>query len=279
MDQQQDEQQRAGRFPNNDVLDHQLQQDSDTTGTGSASSNNSNNGSASGSSSSAVVVEDEPPSDFYASLCGLSGSQRKRKRTLLATPTGPDRSESSGRSSSSAAVACMGTDRSVCIPPDEETGATASGGRSDMARALHKAFTDPPRLSSISLDKRNRGHAMLRRMGWSEDGGGLGKNRQGGMAPVKTELKLDRKGLGASAGRKKTKARVTHKHEHIAAAGGCAVSAVQGSDGTACSESKSERKRRLKAEKERAARKDKRVRMMLSYDVPPEHEELYMKLH
>eukprot|EP01098_Paradermamoeba_levis_P006964 TRINITY_DN288_c0_g1_i2.p1 TRINITY_DN288_c0_g1~~TRINITY_DN288_c0_g1_i2.p1 ORF type:complete len:213 (-),score=27.92 TRINITY_DN288_c0_g1_i2:48-620(-) len=57
----------------------------------------------------------------------------------------------------------------------------------------------------------NRGYQMLKRAGWREEEG-LGKLNQGDLAPVKTRLKNDKKGIGRS---QTTPLAVSHSTEEI----------------------------------------------------------------
>lgn len=45
------------------------------------------------------------------------------------------------------------------------------------------------------LGESNKGHAMMKAMGWTE-GAGLGKNATGIVAPIKAEKRLDKAGIG-----------------------------------------------------------------------------------
>jgi len=125
---------------------------------------------------------------------------------------------------------------------------------------------------------------MLNGMGWSEDSGGLGKSRQGEMLPVKTTLKMDKRGLGSGTGRRgkpsargSAEAKITHKHDDIEAAAGRNRGKTTGTGPS--DETKAQRKKRKKREAQKAAHDDRRVRMMLQSDIPPEYEDLYMQLH
>jgi G-patch domain len=62
-----------------------------------------------------------------------------------------------------------------------------------------------------AISKSNRGYQMLKKLGWTEERG-LGKNRNGMLGPLKTQLKNNRKGLGTRGGR--SQARVTHFLAH-----------------------------------------------------------------
>ena len=84
---------------------------------------------------------------------------------------------------------------------------------------------------------------MLSKMGFEEKDGGLGKSRQGQLSPVKTILKLDKRGLGQGP---KKMAKVTHRQSTSVASTSSSVS------GTVHQErqklTKGQRKRRVKNE-------------------------------
>ena len=67
-----------------------------------------------------------------------------------------------------------------------------------------------------SIRRSNKGFKMLSKMGWSE-GGGLGKDRQGRVEPVRAEVRAERVGLGSDAAfvdvdpRKKQRAEIWKK--------------------------------------------------------------------
>ena len=234
----------------------------------------------------AAIVEDEPASDFYASVVGMKS--RKRRRIL---PQSKPKVESATPNNS-----LLG-DTTASLPivdaEKEEIKANecSAGGKkpndaalkSEMGHALHRAFANPPtNQTSLSLDKSNKGYTMLSAMGWSEESGGLGRWRQGEMLPVKTTLKMNKRGLGSSSAKRGKRsspgiieAKITHKHQDIEAAAGRNHNPEAGPSG----ETKAERKKRKKQEAEEASRDDRRVRMMLRSDIPPEYEDLYMQLH
>ena len=57
---------------------------------------------------------------------------------------------------------------------------------------------------------------MLKQMGWRESEGGLGKERQGNLTPVKIFLKRDKKGIGSG---ERLMAKVTHTSSRSSGAG------------------------------------------------------------
>ncbi|KAK2575171.1 hypothetical protein KPH14_002573 [Odynerus spinipes] len=75
------------------------------------------------------------------------------------------------------------------------------------ASTLHIFNTKPKLPSAIyGISKQNKGYQMLLNTGWDEEGG-LGPSGKGIKYPIKTTLKMDRKGLG-QAGEKES--RITH---------------------------------------------------------------------
>lgn len=75
------------------------------------------------------------------------------------------------------------------------------------ASTLHIFNTKPKLPSAIyGISKQNKGYQMLLNTGWDEDSG-LGPSGKGIKYPIKTTLKMDRKGLG-QAGEKES--RITH---------------------------------------------------------------------
>ena len=148
---------------------------------------------------------------------------------------------------------------------------TEPGGMLEHRRSTLHLFKESlpasarPNKNAIWLPENNRGYQMLQhKLGWREDEGGLGADRQGRMAPVPTVLKLDTAGLGRkrrrpgssssssssscaaatgtaaraaaateailrnSVGGGDGKARVTHFYPHHAGAGGANGDAVGG---------------------------------------------------
>jgi hypothetical protein len=193
-----------------------------------------------------TVIEDESPHEFYANLLG-----NKRKPFIESGAPGNNRRPTIPRAQQSLPI----------VPPEE----ASQRQNMDTAfnRTYRRAISDPPKLSALSLDQSNKGFRLLTRLGWSEDEGGLGKRRQGTLAPVKTCLKNDRHGIGAG---KKKEARVTHRPH-------------QPAEAAPAKETKAQRKRQRKAEREKEQQRENRARMLLRTDVSDEYEKLYMSLH
>lgn len=201
---------------------------------------------------SPVIIEEEPPHEFYASLLGKKGAIQSHSQSLAAGEARLVRRHDSS------------TSLPAVIVPEEKR---PKKEEIAFSRLYGRSLSDPPKLSSLALDETNRGYKILEKMGWSEQKGGLGRQRQGSMLPVKTVLKRDKKGLGSG---KRKKARITHP----------AKSRSPENDGaTQRKETKAERRRRRKQEAEQESRKAKRARMLLRTDISDEYEQLYMKLH
>jgi hypothetical protein len=195
------------------------------------------------SSSRPVVIEDESPHEFYANLLGI------KPKPTSSTPGDSRRP-----------TIC--TEQSFPIVPPEEAPQKDSVG-DFFIRTYRRAVSNPPKLTALSLDQSNKGFKLLTRLGWNEDEGGLGKRRQGRLAPVMTCLKNDRYGIGAG---KKKVAHVTHRPQQPAQAVTAKVT-------------KAQRRRLREAEREQEQRREKRARMLLRTDVSDEYEKLYISLH
>eukprot|EP00978_Attheya_sp_CCMP212_P016114 scaffold41956_cov51-Attheya_sp.AAC.2 len=229
-------------------------------------------GDADTMTSRAVLVEEEPPHEFYASLFGKTASSAKRlsswpRLPAASTPsrsTAPEWSQASA-STSHAGLAADESCASVVQEDEEEDneiGMNKSCDASEFSQVYKKAMADPPKLSSLSLNGSNRGFQMLRNMGWREEEGGLGRTRQGTLAPVATCFQADRKGLGVAP----LKRRVTHNPPAPA-------------KDPKPQENKADRRCRRKEELETEKRRAKRARMLLRTDISDEYEQLYMELH
>lgn len=194
------------------------------------------------------VVQEESSHEFYANLIGIKQPALSKRRAIPKRTNRRPSIHSQQRES----LPVVASDETT-IPPDNI-----------RSNPYHRALKDPPKLSSLSLDKTNKGYAMLSKMGWNEHEGGLGKRRQGNLTPIKTFLKNDKRGLGRVTKREK---RVTH-YPH-----------TQQEEKQEKKETKAQRKRRRKAERERDDRRQKKARMLLRTDVSDEYEQLYMSLH
>ncbi|KAH7723584.1 Protein Y55D9A.2 a [Aphelenchoides avenae] len=88
--------------------------------------------------------------------------------------------------------------------------------RSVKAKESH----EPVASSSKAIDANNVGFKLLKSMGWKE-GSGLGKQQQGIVGPIISEMRADRSGLGASSSsgaagtRPKVTLKLTKKEEDL----------------------------------------------------------------
>lgn len=182
------------------------------------------------------VIEEAASHEIYASLLGI----RRRVAPPLLEATGAALIESED--------------------DENDTSQEKAQPTTSLIQSLKKS--EETVMSSLRLDKSNKGFEMLSKMGWKESEGGLGRDRQGPMLPIKTVFKSDKKGLGVG---KPKPARVTH-------------SQAPAKDDTPKQETKAERKRRQRSEREREECRNKKIRMMLRTDISDEYEQLYMKL-
>lgn len=201
------------------------------------------------------MVEDEPVHEFYANL---TNTTTRSYGKLNAHSFHRSRACDTIHDSSKVKLIC---NRNY----DDDDGIDK---KSDFSQSYKRALSSPAKLSSLTLDASNKGYQMLSRsMGWKESDGGLGRNRQGSLTPIKTQLKKFKSGLGYE---KKSLSRVTHTQPFHCKSG---VSERNNS------ETKS-KKRKLKgkeAERERI-REEKRLRIMLNSDFSPQCEELLLGL-
>jgi hypothetical protein len=190
-----------------------------------------------------ILVEDIPSHEIYTSLLGIK--RRSPSPAVVAVPS------ASWNNATTAPIVEMEHDRQKIIP-------TTAFGQT-------YAKSQETQLTSLFLDRSNKGFEILTKIGWREQEGGLGKKRQGSLLPIKTVLKGEgKKGIGA--GKQKT-ARITHRFQK--------KETVQDDQ----KETKAQRNRRRHLERGEASRQDKRIRMMLRTDVSDEYEQLYTKLH
>lgn len=152
------------------------------------------------------------------------------------------------------------------IPIEARTKTTTSFDL--FSQAYYKAITTTtmaPQHSRLKLDKSNKGFQLLRTMGWKEREGGLGRQRQGNLEPIKTVLKQNKRGLGADP---RTDAKITHSAQQLAS-----------SLFVKRKESKGLRRRRRRREREQEWTKVKDIQFMLRTDVSEQYSQLYQSLH
>lgn len=211
-----------------------------------------------------IVIEEEPSHELYANLIGKNAdniireplSNLKRARGTNQVPQAsslstiiPEENDDEAETSMSSSSTVTG--RHSAKP--QETRRKEHSKTNVYKKALSPNYNAPP-LSQLSLDKKNKGFQMLARMGFREKDGGLGKDRQGTLTPMKTVLKLDRRGLGSG---KRLVPKVTHKLNNDSLEG----------DGVKRKLSKAERKRLAKNESDREQLKAKKARMMIRSDL------------
>lgn len=186
------------------------------------------------------MVEEVPSHEIYASLLGI------QRKPLLSVSSCPKNSPGA-----------------TVIPIEE-----AEIPRSSFGQAYQRA--QETKFSSLAIQPSNKGFKLLEKMGWKECEGGLGRNRQGSLLPVKTMLKDDKKGLGASP---RKRARVTHRRK------GKKGNNTPQETKKLPHETKAQRKWRLRTEREKQHNDAKKIRLMLRTDVGDEYEKLYRQLH
>lgn len=200
----------------------------------------------------ARVVEDETAAEFYTSLLSSVGSSAPSKD---GAPKTSDKVDFSGRiDESDRTVVPSAPSVDVIRDPPLLSSSSSSSWSSSWSSA-------GPRSSRLSLPRSNIGYRMLERMGWREEEGGLGKDRGGGMEPVKTVVKRDMKGVGGGP-RKKSK--VTHTFRFSEGCDG-------GEEGTERDPTMRELKVKLAEEK----RREREIALMLNTDLSERDEELY----
>jgi len=134
---------------------------------------------------------------------------------------------------------------------------------SEFSRVYRMTLSSPPKLSSLSLNVSNKGYQILSSMGWKESEGGLGRKRQGSLAPIKTQLRKGKHGLGSG---KNSVARVTH------------FQSPKTIDTSAAHETRKNRRKRVKEEAEIERRREKRARIMINSNLPTLYDELQLAL-
>eukprot|EP01083_Nonionella_stella_P060645 158269_1 len=218
-------------------------------------------------SNNPTMIEEEPSHELYLNIIGKDSakiSPNSSTTTLRTQFSSSRRGTSTGNSASI---------RTPTIIPsnDYQTKTTKpnidfknkNSFASVYRRALSSSNTHNSYHSSqLSLDRKNKGYQILTKLGFKERDGGLGKNRQGGISPVKTILKFDKRGLGSG---KRSTPKVTH-HQHTTLKSTPDVNVTLNKK-----ETKGERKRRLKKEMQTEQMKEKRARMMINSELSDEY--------
>jgi len=203
----------------------------------------------------AQVVEDEPSHEIYANLIGLKNPNKFR----------PQQEHQAHIQNSDGGIHA------------NETGDCASGNlipadtsnqpelRSKVS-IYRKRLAEGCSLSKLSIQSTNKGFQMLKQMGWKESEGGLGKERQGTLTPVKTFLKRDKKGIGSG---EPLMAKVTHgKNTSSSGAGAAGRGQI---DQPSRQETKAARRLRMKMEALKDQEREKRARLLITSDLPDEY--------
>ena len=188
-------------------------------------------------------IEEEPAHEFYANLTGTNSFYASNKSGNLPLPH-----------SSSPSTTHI-------IPPscDEEKVITKKRPN-PLTKVYRTSFANPPTLSSISIDSKNKGFRMLQNLGWRETDGGLGRKRQGSLTPIKTQLKRNKRGLGARGSC--SKARVTH----------FPVSVASKADEAIRKASAQSNKRAKRIEIEKKILREKQLASSIRSNLPPEYD-------
>lgn len=197
-------------------------------------------------STSSQVIEDEPSHEIYANLIGIKVPLKKVVHSNHVST--PPRKYSQD-------IAKVGD--AAVIPVNGELEEESN----QYTSIYRKRLAEPLEVSQLSLDKSNKGFQILARMGWREKDGGLGKDRQGKLSPVKTILKRNKHGLGAA---RSVKARVTHTQDQL--------NTKQNSKNRGRQNSNSVQKNRRNNQEQQ---RDKKARMLLSSDFPEEYLGLF----
>ena len=127
------------------------------------------------------------------------------------------------------------------------------------------AKTSQQKQSCLILDNRNKGFQLLRTMGWKEREGGLGRQQQGNLEPIKTVWKRNKQGLGTEP---RSDTKIIHSAEQPLS-----------SRFVKQKESKGLRRRRRRREQQQEWTKTKDIQFMLRTDVSEEYSQLYRSLH
>eukprot|EP01138_Halocafeteria_seosinensis_P009875 gb/GECG01010086.1/.p1 GENE.gb/GECG01010086.1/~~gb/GECG01010086.1/.p1 ORF type:complete len:269 (+),score=56.62 gb/GECG01010086.1/:1-807(+) len=122
--------------------------------------------------------------------------------------------------------------------------------------------------NSIMIPRSNRGHALLNRMGWTEDSGeGLGKDRQGRLLPVPTERRPDNRGVGAKLPTN-CKKRVTHTPAYVEGVNKCEP------EESAANNKKPRRQKRSQNVREQEKRKERKIAREFAWDFEDQYESI-----
>ena len=198
-----------------------------------------------------TTIDEEPAHEFYANLF-------EDKKIVATNPVSSLSNRNSLQFSTSSSLIqrplVSATIQDDCHDSSEVGNIVKE---SDFSRAYRKALSSSQNLSSLSLNASNKGYKILSSMGWKERDGGLGRKRQGSLAPIKTQLKRGKQGLGAG---KPFAARVTHLQTSKALV------------------TKKHRRKRVKEEAEIERKRGKRARIIINSNLPTEYDEILLRL-
>ena len=210
----------------------------------------------------AQVVEDEPSHEIYANLIGLKNPNKLFHPPQIEHQAHAQHLHKNSNVGIHANENVDGGCASGNLIPAETSNQTEVHNSScDEVSIYRKRLAEECSLSKLSIDQTNKGFQMLKLMGWKESEGGLGKERQGNLTPVKIFLKRDKKGIGSG---ERLMAKVTHTSSRSSGAG-------TADRGQINKETKAARRLRMKMEAQKDQERNKRARLLITSDLPEEY--------
>jgi len=218
------------------------------------------------------MIEDELSHEIYAGIIGkdvskiISNSSSSQSMSLPPLPHYHRKNFSLSNSKYSVLIPLSSNETSSSsssssLPPSHNK------MKCSFLDLYHGSLASQKEISQLSLDRTNKGFQMLTNMGFKESEGGLGRSRQGKLAPVKTTLKLDKRGVGSG---KRLTAKVTHFISKTGKSKAAASSARTGDDGKDHGrETKAQRRQRQKKELVKEQLREKKARMLINSDLCP----------
>ena len=209
----------------------------------------------------AQVVEDEPSHEIYANLIGLNNPNK------LFHPPQQEHQAHAQHLHKNSDGGINANENGDCasgnlIPAETSNQAEVRNSSRGKVSIYRKRLAEGCSLSKLSIDQTNKGFQMLKQMGWKESEGGLGKERQGTLTPVKTSLKRDKKGIGSG---ERLMAKVTHGTNTRSSGAGAA------GRGQSNQETKAARRLRMQMEAQKDQERNKRARLLITSDLPEEY--------